>query len=143
MFDRYHTKAAAGCPSKSKNGKTNSKENKAESNVRKALDPFDYRIDLVSGTQIWRCTMTSKSEVKITVKEMPIAYVRHIGPYKGDAALFEGLFAKLCGWASPRGLIQVIPGTPDLFRRELSMVSPDIHQIYRYTKRNSVRALRL
>jgi AraC family transcriptional regulator len=53
--------------------------------------------------------MTSQSEVKITVKEMPdmhVAYVRHIGPYKGNAALFEGLFAKLCGWAGPRGLIR-------------------------------------
>jgi AraC family transcriptional regulator len=100
---------AAGCPGKSKHGKTNSKENKAESNVRKAPGPFDYTMDLVSGTQIWRCTMTSQSEVKITVKEMPempIAYVRHIGPYKGNAALFEGLFAKLCGWAGPRGLIR-------------------------------------
>lgn len=44
----------------------------------------------------------------VEVKElslMTLAYVRHIGPYKGDAALFESLFGKLCGWAGPRNLI--------------------------------------
>lgn len=44
----------------------------------------------------------------VEVKELPemtLAYVRHIGPYKGDAALFEKLFGKLCGWAGPRNLI--------------------------------------
>ncbi len=39
----------------------------------------------------------------------PIAYVRNVGPYKGNPALFERLYGVLCGWAGPRGLIQ--PGT--------------------------------
>ena len=100
---------AAGCAGQSKNGKTKSKENKAESKLRQDVGLFDRTIDLVSGTQLWRCTMTSKNEVNITVKDMPemyVAYVRHIGPYKGNAALFERLFGKLCGWAGPRGLIR-------------------------------------
>ena len=34
-----------------------------------------------------------------------LAYLRHIGPYKGDTALFRRLFEKLLAWAGPRGLI--------------------------------------
>ena len=37
---------------------------------------------------------------------MHVAYVRHVGPYAGDAQLFEGLWQKLCTWAGPRGLIR-------------------------------------
>jgi AraC family transcriptional regulator len=33
-----------------------------------------------------------------------IAYVRHVGPYAGDSALFGRLFGRLCQWAGPRGL---------------------------------------
>lgn len=43
-----------------------------------------------------------EKDVKIEVKEMPelnVAYVQHIGPYKGDTKLFAGLFEKLMGWA--------------------------------------------
>lgn len=35
----------------------------------------------------------------------PIAYVRHIGPYMGDEALFRRLFQQLFAWAGPRGLV--------------------------------------
>ena len=38
-------------------------------------------------------------------KEMTVAYIRYIGPYKGNPALFERLFTKLMNWAGPRGLI--------------------------------------
>jgi AraC family transcriptional regulator len=34
-----------------------------------------------------------------------VAYVRHVGPYAGDAALFGRLFGQLCQWAGPRGLL--------------------------------------
>jgi AraC family transcriptional regulator len=34
-----------------------------------------------------------------------LAYLRHIGPYKGDTALFRRLFEKLFAWARPRGLM--------------------------------------
>ncbi|MBN1296001.1 AraC family transcriptional regulator [bacterium] len=57
-------------------------------------------------------TMTvqqGKVEVR-TLDEMIVAYVRHVGPYAGDSALFEGLFARLMRWAGPRGLLN----RPDL-----------------------------
>jgi len=59
----------------------------------------------------WRTNM--KLNKSVEVKELPkmtLAYVRHIGPYKGDAKLFERLWGKLCTWADTRGLMQ----QPDL-----------------------------
>ncbi len=54
--------------------------------------------------------MKNKSmDLNIEVKEMPemhVAYVRHIGPYKGDIELFGRLFNKLMAWAGPRGIIR-------------------------------------
>jgi AraC family transcriptional regulator len=49
------------------------------------------------------------NEVKVEVKDLPdmyVAYLRYIGPYKGNEKLFQGLFEKLCSWAGPRGLIR-------------------------------------
>lgn len=34
-----------------------------------------------------------------------VAYIRHVGPYAGNAALFGRLFGRLCQWAGPRGLL--------------------------------------
>jgi AraC family transcriptional regulator len=39
------------------------------------------------------------------LKSQTLAYVRYIGPYEGDAALFESLFSRLYQWADPRELI--------------------------------------
>lgn len=50
--------------------------------------------------------------MKVKVKDVPkmtVAYVRHIGPYKGDSKLFESLFGKLAKWAGPRGLMTKAP----------------------------------
>jgi AraC family transcriptional regulator len=44
----------------------------------------------------------------VEVKDLPkmsVAYIRHIGPYKGDNKLFEKLWNRLFRWAGPRGLI--------------------------------------
>lgn len=45
-----------------------------------------------------------------------IAYIRHIGPYKGDAALFRRLFGQLFAWAEPRGLMGPEPRYLSLFQ---------------------------
>ncbi|MBI9090312.1 MAG: AraC family transcriptional regulator [Desulfobacterium sp.] len=39
------------------------------------------------------------------LESQPLAYVRYIGPYEGNAALFESLFSRLYQWANPRDLI--------------------------------------
>jgi len=57
--------------------------------------------------------MITKNPLKVEVEAIPalhVAYVRHVGPYKGDAALFERLFTQLFSWAGPRGLL----AAPDL-----------------------------
>ena len=65
-------------------------------------------------SQTWRITMKDSGTMKaeVEVKELPerhVAYVRHVGPYAGNGALFEDLFGRLCRWAGPRGLL----GRPD------------------------------
>lgn len=46
-------------------------------------------------------------EGTVTITEFPsmdVAYVRHVGPYMGDGALFERLWGQLLQWAQPREL---------------------------------------
>lgn len=53
-------------------------------------------------------TQHAKLEAQVEVREEPaftIAYVRHAGPYQGDAELFGSLFGRLMKWASPRGVV--------------------------------------
>lgn len=50
--------------------------------------------------------------LNVEVKPLPpmeVAYLRHVGPFQGDAALFGRLFGRLCAWAGPRNLLG--PGT--------------------------------
>lgn len=64
-------------------------------------------IEYANKSQLWRVTMNNKTQT-VEVKELPemtVAYVRYVGPYKGDAKLFESLYGKLFKWAGPRGLI--------------------------------------
>ena len=64
----------------------------------------------------WRMVMTIETtnqatrqlEAKVEVNQLPemhVAYLRHIGPYAGDAALFGRLCGQLMRWAGPRGLM--------------------------------------
>jgi AraC family transcriptional regulator len=58
----------------------------------------------------WRSNMELLKSVEVTdLPKMNLAYVRHIGPYKGNEKLFEGLWNRLFSWAGPRGLV----GGPD------------------------------
>jgi AraC family transcriptional regulator len=60
-----------------------------------------------SKTIKWRTTMNLNKSVEVKeLLPMTVAYVRYIGPYKGDSKLFEKLFNKLFTWAGPRGLAQ-------------------------------------
>lgn len=49
-------------------------------------------------------SINMKVEV-VDFPDMPVAYVRHIGPYKGNPNLFGELFDKMCKWAGARGLL--------------------------------------
>ncbi len=60
-----------------------------------------------------RTQMSLELKPTVEVKSIPaftVAYIRHIGPYKGNSKLFEDLLSKLFTWAGPRELLQ----KPDL-----------------------------
>ncbi|MFC2004796.1 GyrI-like domain-containing protein [Chloroflexota bacterium] len=93
----------------SKNGKTDSKEKQSVGNVRQ---DFDVYTDYTQGKteQVWRVEMKNgKIRTEVEVRDLPemhVAYIRHIGPYKGDIELFGRLFNQLMTWAGPRGLLR-------------------------------------
>ena len=48
-----------------------------------------------------------KREVRVEdLPETTVAYIRHVGPYAEDSALFQRLFERLFQWAGPRNLIR-------------------------------------
>ncbi len=82
---------------------------KTNRKIRKDFDVSSFYIDHETKNPIWRIKMKDKKNIQIEVKEMSefqVAYIRHIGPYKGDSELFENLFDKLMKWAGPRGLLR-------------------------------------
>ena len=89
--------------------KTNSKKSQTSGKIRKDHLNSSYYISSDTNNQIWRITMKNKNQIQVEVKNMPelhVAYVRHIGPYKGDDEIFENLFNKLMKWAGPRELLR-------------------------------------
>jgi AraC family transcriptional regulator len=61
----------------------------------------------VNQTLNWKVVM-NKKEIPVSIKKMesiPVAYIRHVGPYKGNDQLFGSLLETLCRHAGPRGLI--------------------------------------
>ena len=98
-------------PSLRKMGNEDRKEGQEVRKPCEAPVVSPVRIDPVTHTLHWRIEMPGtknlKAEVEVRDMEpMHVAYVRHVGPYAGDAALFGRLFGKLMGWAGPRGLIR-------------------------------------
>lgn len=99
---------SGGHRSRRKIRKTNSKKGQTIGKMGKDLDVSSFYIDNQTNNPKWRIQMNTKKEIQVEVKEMPefhVAYLRHIGPYQGDAELFGGLIGKLMKWAGPRGLI--------------------------------------
>ena len=105
----------------SKEGKRIRNEHQLLGNQWKSLTtPSEYsmgdwlvEMDPTTRTLRWSKNMTDMTNVTVEVKQIPethVAYVRHIGPYAGDSALFQSLFEKLMRWGGPRGLM----GRPDL-----------------------------
>jgi len=98
-----------GGSDQSKNCKTISKQGQALHKIRKDVNSLSFYINPRNGNPCWRLIMKDKRQIQVEVKDMPelcVAYVRHIGPYKGNSELFAGLFGKLCAWAGPRGLMR-------------------------------------
>lgn len=88
--------------------KYKSKIGQAVGNQRKVFPKISFYIDPMTNQTKWRYIMKEADEINVEIRELPeldVAYVRHVGPYKGDSALFERLINKLCSWAVPRNLL--------------------------------------
>lgn len=93
----------------SNHGKKDSKQGQQIGNVGKADVPSNVYIEYVNNTQIWRYELMKNINRVVEVKELPettLAYVRYVGPYKGDSQLFERLFNKIFQWAGSRNLLR-------------------------------------
>ncbi len=78
-----------------------------QSNHLKEIPVSPSYIGLENNVQKWKLTAGDKTQF-IDVVDQPaktVVYLRHVGPYKQDIALFEQLNNKLFKWAAPRGLL--------------------------------------
>lgn len=115
----------------SKQGKTLGKDGKV------SASGAGYAARVNSDSTPWSVTMKKIQAKSIEVRDLPakhLAYVRHVGPYAGDSALFERLFATVFSWAGPRGLylpgqsevITVYHDNPDITDQDKLRVSAGI-----------------
>ncbi len=87
---------------KSQNSKISQTDSKSSQADAKAVPYFCPELQTIK----WRTNMKLNKSVEIReLPKMTLAYIRHIGPYKGDDKLFERLWNTLFAWAGPRGLI--------------------------------------
>ena len=89
---------------------TNGKNGQHFSKASKDFAVPSYYIESKYQYQKWRVTMKEKGHIQTEVEiqdipEFHVAYIRHVGPYQGDSALFGQLFGRLAQWAGPRGLL--------------------------------------
>ena len=103
---------SGGCQTYRKNRKAFDKNGQPIGNLGKAfVVSSDYFMDDKVVKQKWRITMKEEPAMKadVVVRDLPdqtVAYIRHIGPYKGDSELFDRLFTKLFQWAGARSLLR-------------------------------------
>jgi AraC family transcriptional regulator len=74
-----------------------------------ALDDLSTYDAASTARQLWRDKMKNIEPPDVEVKELPelnVAYVRHVGPFAGDAEVFERIFNTLMRWAGPRGFAE-------------------------------------
>lgn len=118
----------------SKNGTTNSNIGITDSKMGKDIMVAALYTDYNNFNNSLRRSAMLAPHYTVSVKEMPeytVAYVRHIGPYKGDGDLFEDLFNRICRWAGPRDLlnfpetkfIAVYHDNPDITAEEKLRIS--------------------
>lgn len=77
-----------------------------DSNLKQSKDALSMYFCSRSKTIKWRTNMELNKSVGIQeFPKMTVAYIRHMGPYKGNSGLFESIWNRLFAWAGPRGLI--------------------------------------
>jgi AraC family transcriptional regulator len=108
-FNKYFKMSPTEWRKNNKSNKNQTKSNIAQRkrNLKKALEYKKVHVEYTENKNYWRFSMNTQHQT-VEVKELPdmtVAYVRHIGPYEGNEALFGKLFGTLCTWAGPRNLI--------------------------------------
>jgi AraC family transcriptional regulator len=109
----------------SKNRKALSKGCEEVSNSWEGIVVSPMYIDSSTNNSSWRVNMLNKSGISIEVKNLPqinVAYIRHIGKFKGETEKWASLFQRLIKWAGARELIKC-PGTQffTVFRDDLNL----------------------
>lgn len=87
--------------------KDNSNFRQVESNIRKVSSSDKGYLKYSDRSQIWN--NGGSEERLVEIKDYPetyLAYIRHIGPYKGNASLFQNLWNRLSRWAAPRDFLK-------------------------------------
>jgi AraC family transcriptional regulator len=84
-----------------------SQSNSNISEVSKKLDKYfgDILFNTNGEARMKEVIEPTNIEVK-EMEEFTVAYIRYIGPYKGDSELFSNLFTRIFNWAGPKGLCQ-------------------------------------
>jgi AraC family transcriptional regulator len=81
---------------------------KIESNMGKVFSEIVCYNSIVRNKQYYERQKATDIPHTVEVRNIPdmnVVYIRHTGPYKKDAALFERLFTKLYGWAKTKKMI--------------------------------------
>lgn len=102
----------------------NSKNSQMDGKYGKNRLPFSSYVLNNDYSKIERRDIDMNLNPKIEIKTLEaetVAYVRHIGPFKGNSELFTRLFGELFGWAGARGL-----KTPDAKILSMCHDNPDI-----------------
>jgi len=109
----------------SKNRKEDSNNCNNDSKYWKDAALSSLYIDDSTSNLMWNINMLNRNDVKVeikNIKEITVAYIRHIGPFKGEQQKWIQLFNKLVNWGAARGLIKC-PDTQyfTVFRDEIEI----------------------
>ncbi|MBN2091197.1 AraC family transcriptional regulator [candidate division KSB1 bacterium] len=110
MFGMSASQWRSGGHSESKIDQTDRNNRQTVGNPGKAFQVSILYLGSANQTTRWRIQMQKKTSFncEVTVQdcpEMTVAYVRHVGPYAGNEALFKELYEKLTRWAGSRNLL--------------------------------------
>ncbi|MEO1023707.1 MAG: AraC family transcriptional regulator [Bacteroidota bacterium] len=87
--------------------KQKSNLNKANSTLDKNRKPPSLYVCDETKSIKWNVDIETNESIEVKeLPDIPVVYVRHIGPYAGNEKLFETLFNRLFAWAAPRGLLE-------------------------------------
>ncbi len=125
--ERYGMTAGQWRKVKSNFRKASGKPGDIEGKGSEASARPELYVTYADGGPLWRLRMDTK-EARVetrTIEKKHLAYVRHVGPYAGNAELFKGLWARLFSWAGARGLIT--PGAMSIviYHDDPEVVAPE------------------